>query len=146
MTWEETVTTPPPYDLVDGLPDFDTVYTRCPTCGVIAAAGSADHRLTVTGELDPADDIRLSCRPGAHRYSVTTAVFLGRDAVGSCVRCSATFPCPAEADEVVCPECRLHQPGPFLDADPARGAYVAQVHGAFAARAQQRLRFLRDRP
>ena len=35
---------------------------------------------------------------------------------------------------------------PFLEADPGRGAYVAQVHGDFAASAQQRLRHLRDRP
>lgn len=138
--------TPALYDLVNGWPDFDTVYTRCPQCGVVAAAGSADHRLTDTGVLDPADDIRLTCSPGGHRYTVTTAAFLVRDAAGTCVRCSATFPCPAEADEVVCPACRLHQPGPFLEADPGRGAYVAQVHGDFAAGAQQRLRHLRDRP
>jgi hypothetical protein len=61
------------------------------------------------------------------------------------VRCSASFPCPAEADEVVCPGCWLHQPWPFLDADPDRGAHVARVHDDFAAGARQRLRHLRDR-
>lgn len=41
--------TVPFFELVDGRPDFDTVYTRCPSCGVVAAAGSATYPVTVPG-------------------------------------------------------------------------------------------------
>jgi hypothetical protein len=132
----------PLYDIVDGHPDCDTIYTRCPTCGVVSTPGSTDHRLTPTGELDPDDEIRMSCTPAGHPYTVTTAAFLPRDAVRTC-RCGTSFPCPAEADEVVCPACRLHQPGPFLDADPGRRDYVDRVHADYMDGVRARLRRLR---
>ncbi|MEV0732366.1 hypothetical protein [Polymorphospora sp. NPDC050346] len=118
------------FDVVDGRPDFDTVYTRCPTCGVVAAAGSADYPLTAGGDADLSGEIRLTCAPAGHRYTVTSAAFFARDAVRTCARpgCGTTFACPAEADEVVCPTCRLYQPGPFLHADDRRRDYVRRVH------------------
>ncbi|MEH1124772.1 hypothetical protein [Micromonospora sp. CPCC 206061] len=140
--------TVPFYEFVDGCPDFDTVYTRCPTCGVVAASGSATYRVTPTGDLDPTNEIRLMCTPAGHPYTVTTAAFLARDAVRTCCReeCRTTFACPAEADEVVCPGCRLHQPGPFLNADPARADYVNRVHAEWMDDVRARLRRLRGQP
>jgi hypothetical protein len=136
----------PLYDLDEHGPDFDTVYTRCPTCGVVAAAGGATFPVTATGEFDPSTTIRLTCVQAGHPYTVTIAAFLPRDAVRTCSRkdCGATFPCPAEADQVVCPVCRLHQAGPFLNADPARGAYVNQVYADWLDGVRERLRQLRD--
>jgi hypothetical protein len=144
----------PLYDVVEGRPALATVYTRCPTCGVIAAVGGAEYRLTSTGEAaweqDPAEEIRLTCAQAGHPYTVTTQAFLARDAVRTCGRkgCDAVFPCPAVADQVVCPACHLHQPGPFLHADPERGAYVDQVHADWMDDVRARLRRLRggDQP
>jgi hypothetical protein len=137
-------TAAPLYDTIEGWPDFDTVYTRCPACGVVGTSSSADYLLTEAGELDPGYEIELTCLQADHRYKVTTAAFLPRDAVRTCARsgCGATFSCPAEADKVVCPVCRLHQPGPFLDADPARRDYVARVHADYMDDVRARLRRL----
>jgi hypothetical protein len=136
------------YDIIEDRPDFDTVYTRCPGCGVVGTSSSADYLLTDTGELDPAYEIELTCMQAGHPYKVTTAAFLPRDAVRTCARsgCGTTFPCQAEADEVVCPVCRLHQPGPFLGADPERRDYVARVHADFMDDVRARLRRLGDQP
>ncbi len=116
----------------EGRPDFDTVYTRCPACGVVAASSSASYRLTGDGGLDPTFPIELTCWQAGHRYTVTSAAFLPRDAQRVCARpsCGATFACPAQADEVTCPACRLLQPGPFLT--PARSDHVRQVRADYA--------------
>lgn len=127
------MTSAPLYNTIEGHPDFDTVYTRCSACGVVGTSSSADYLLTDVGELDPQYEIELVCMQADHRYKVTTAAFLPRDAVRTCARsaCSTTFPCPTEADEVVCPVCRLHQPGPFLNAAPGRRDYVRRVHADY---------------
>jgi hypothetical protein len=64
------------YDIIEDRPDFDTVYTRCPGCGVVGTSSSADYLLTDSGELDPAYEIELTCMQAGHRYKVTTAAFL----------------------------------------------------------------------
>jgi hypothetical protein len=99
------MTAAPLYDIIEDHPDFDTVYTHCPGCGVVGTSSSADYLLTDSGELDPAHEIELTCMQAGHRYKVPTTAFLPRDAVRTCARsgCGTTFPCPAEADEVVCP-------------------------------------------
>jgi hypothetical protein len=47
------MTAVPLYDIIEGHPDFDTVYTRCPRCGVVGTSSSADYLRTDAGELDP---------------------------------------------------------------------------------------------
>lgn len=134
---------PGAYDVDErGCPDMDTMYTRCPVCGVVASAGSADYALTADGQLDTNREIRLTCVQAGHPYLVTAAQFLARDAVRTCSRadCGMTFGCPAEADQVCCPHCHLYQPGPFLNADPTRGAYVDQVRADWADDVRERLR------
>ncbi len=69
----------------------------------------------------------------AHRERLTKGAAARRDAVRTCSRsgCGTTFPTPAEAGEVACPACRLHQPGPFLGADDERRNYAALVHADY---------------
>jgi hypothetical protein len=55
-----------------------------------------------------------------------------------------TFAVPAAADEVVCPGCRLHQPGPATVADPQRAAAVDRIRTAHLAAVQARLRSLQE--
>jgi hypothetical protein len=103
----------PAYDAIDGRPDLDTVYTRCPICGVVAAVGRAAH--IVEGDpTAPGWQVDQTCLSAGHRSIVTAASALARDGVKTCARpsCGKTFPVPADAEEVICPICRLRQPGP----------------------------------
>jgi hypothetical protein len=134
---------PPPYDLHDGYPDMDSIYTRCPSCGIVAPAGSVSFGRTDEDAVDPDEPLLLACIPAAHRYTVTTSAFLARDAVRVC-RCGTAVPCPAEADQIVCTSCHLQQPGPFLDLDPDRRDYVHRVHRDYLRNVRSQLRRLRD--
>ena len=131
----------------NGRPDFDTVYSRCVVCGLVGTCKSADYPLTDVGEYDPGREIRLTCSVGGHRYTITGEAVLQRDAVRLCGRdgCDTVIACPATADEVVCPVCRLHQDGPFLDLDSDRRGYIVRVRSAFAAEAHARWRHKRER-
>lgn len=135
--------TTPTFDLYDGRPDFDTVYTRCEVCGIVGTPCGADYPIGADGGPAPGATITLTCTPAGHRYQVTTEAFLARAAVRTCSRagCHTVIACPVEADQVVCPTCRLHQPGPFLDDDRRR--YVHQVHADYSADVRARLRRLR---
>jgi hypothetical protein len=135
--------TVPRYDVdASGQPDFDTLYTRCPSCGLVATSSYANYTLTPDGDLDPAHPIALTCPVGGHPYTVTMSAVLDRDTVRTCARqgCDMVIACPSAADQVVCPDCRLHQPGPFLALDPERVDYVDQVEDDFDARVRARLR------
>lgn len=102
------------FDILDGSPDLDTVYTRCPTCGVVAPAAEATYVTPAQRDLAAGAQIELTCIIAGHRYLVTVASVLARDGAKTCSRpsCGNTFPVPVDADEVVCPGCRLRQPGP----------------------------------
>lgn len=107
----------PAYDVIDGQPDLDTVYTRCPICGVVAAVGKTSPVVAGDVEGDPAApgwQVELTCLLAGHRSIVTAASALARNGVKTCARpsCGKTFPVPADAEEVICPTCRLRQPGP----------------------------------
>ena len=125
----------------DGGLDIHTVYTRCPTCQVVATSTGVDYALTPDGGFDPMQPIKLSCIAGAHRYTATVDEFLIHDAPCTCRRCGVVFAAPAAADQVVCPGCRLYQDGPFLDAvsgrraeiDATRREYLAAVRARLAA-------------
>ena len=136
----------PVFDVVQGRPDFDTVYTRCPACGVVAACGGVDYVLTDAGGMDSAHPVKISCVLAGHPYAVYSSAFLARDATRTCSRpsCGATFAVPATADEVVCPHCRLHQPGPFIGADKHRTAYVDGVYTQHMDTLRARLRRARE--
>lgn len=138
-------TTAPAFDLYEGRPDFDTVYTRCPGCGIVGTPSGVDYPIDADGDPVPGARITLTCTPAGHTYQVTTTAFLVRDTVRACSRagCRTVIPCPAEADQVVCPTCRLHQPGPFLNLDDDRRRYVHQVHAGHSADVRARLRQLR---
>jgi hypothetical protein len=137
----------PAFDVIEGRPDFDTVYTRCPACDAVAACGSVDYVLTADGQMDLAHPVEISCVIAGHHYAVYTGAFLARDATRTCSRpsCAATFAVPAIADEVVCPHCRLHQPGPFIATDDHRTAYVDGVYAEHANTIRERLRRPRER-
>jgi hypothetical protein len=79
---------------------MDSLYTRCPSCGIIAPAGSLSVALTDDGTFDP--------------------------------------------DQAMCPHCHRHQPGPFLDLDPERRAYVHQVHTDYRRNILHELRLFHD--
>lgn len=102
------------FDILDGMPDLDTVYTRCPTCGVVATAAQATYVAPAHPGLTPGWQIELTCIIAGHSYVATASSVLARDGAKTCSRpsCGTTFPVPADADEVVCTGCRLHQPGP----------------------------------
>jgi DNA-directed RNA polymerase subunit RPC12/RpoP len=129
----------PAFDLVNGRPVSATIYTRCPACGVVAAAGSLDYALTgPDGAMDQERPVEIGCSLAGHHYTAHVEDFLARDAVRTCsrARCAHTFAVPAVADEVVCPQCRLHQAGPFSAVDDERTAYVAGVFTEFADNAR----------
>ncbi len=136
----------PAYDRVDGRPDFDTVYTRCPRCGVVATGG-ATYQPAPDGDIDPSRDLELTCQLAGHRYTAPVAAILPRDATSTCRRpgCGHTYPVPAGADEVVCPACRLHQDGPARTTNPGRREHHRQIYGAYMDGVRAQLRTLRDR-
>jgi hypothetical protein len=138
--------TPPDYVLdLGGRLDFDALFTRCPSCGFVAASGSSICVVAPDGSPDLTQPIRLSCGLCAREAEVTPAVFLTRDAVRRCGRvgCDTDIACPASADEVICLICRMHQPGPHVDADRRawldrmRADYLAGVHALMRARRGQ---------
>ncbi len=110
------------YDILDGLPDLATVYTRCPACGVVSAARRARSVAPPPGGSGAGWQVEVTCATAGHHYLVTAGSVLPRDGVKICSRpsCGSTFAVPADADEVVCPGCRLHQPGPSRGG-PRRG-------------------------
>jgi hypothetical protein len=128
---------PPPtgeparYELTDGRPDVDTLYTRCPECTVIAPIGSVVYHLGEGRDLDPAAPITITCLLAGHRYRITAAAVLARDATTDCNYCGNTFAIPANADEVVCLACRAHHDGPGRRADPVRAEQQHQQHAAW---------------
>ncbi|WP_089255532.1 hypothetical protein [Asanoa hainanensis] len=100
----------------DGGLDIDTVYTRCPQCGIVATSTGVDYAITAGGDFDPGEPVELAC-PALHHYRVTVADFLPRDASCFCVRCGSPIVVPATADQVVCLTCRLYQDGPARPTD-----------------------------
>ena len=131
----------PVIDIVNGKPDFDTAYTRCPVCSVVGACGSVEYALTSTWDWDQQQPVVIKCVMAAHTYSAYAEAFLLRDAVRVCSRptCRATFAVPAIADQVICPQCRLYQPGPFIAVDDDRVTYVDGVQAEYDATVRARL-------
>lgn len=124
--------------------DADTVYTTCPVCGIVSPAASLEYTLLPGGDLDPAFPFRTGCTPGQHHYEATLDEILARDTDVTCIAgpgwnrpqaCGHRFAIPAAADEICCPQCGVHQPGPAA-ADPARAALVARSAAQFAAYAR----------
>jgi hypothetical protein len=99
-----------------------------------------DYPITLEGRLAEGRPLEVTCTFDGHRYEVTAAAFLPRDAIATCRHCgcATSFPVPAGADEVVCPVCRLHQDGPGLD-DGRRREEVGRVYSAHAAALRARL-------
>ena len=140
-----TTTPPAPPDYVldtDGRLDFDALFSRCPSCGFVAASSASICVVGPDHTPDLSQPIRLSCGLCAREATVTAAAFLARDAVRRCGRvgCETDIACPADADEVVCLVCRMHQPGPHVSADRRawldrmRADYLAGVHALMRAR------------
>lgn len=124
----------------DGGPNLATGYLRCPRCGVVAVPGSTDYPIIRDGALDESRPIEVTCSHDGHRYQVGVTAFLPRDAARTCARpgCGTMITCPATADEVECPACHLHQPGPAVD-DAARRDQVRRVFADHAATLRARL-------
>ena len=127
----------------DGYPDVLTVYLRCPYCSVLAVPLGLVYTPGTAGGIDPCHRVVVTCAVCAADHSTTAATIASRDAERVCARCQMKVPVPAGADEVICPACRLHQPGPAALADARRAAAVEQVRAdrAVIVRARLRARF-----
>jgi DNA-directed RNA polymerase subunit RPC12/RpoP len=142
------------FDLDDrGVPVQDTMYARCPTCGLVSSPTSTSYSVKPDGSFIPSTRIETTCTPGQHRFKAAPEDFLARDVDVRCVRppgsrypagCTAHFRVPAEADQVSCPECHLYQPGPAAIADPGRAAAVAAAQREFGAFATAVVRGMRS--
>lgn len=126
--------------------DIDTVYTRCPQCGIVATSTGVSYAITADGGLDPAHPLEITCNAVGHRYSAAFIDLLAHDATATCVRCDTVFAVPAVADQVVCPSCRLYQDGPFLHADDSRRAELDRTRQAHLAQIRAALRASRPPP
>jgi hypothetical protein len=111
----------------DGHPDTTTVYLRCPDCTVLAVPLGLTHTPGDAGGVSPDHPIEATCGACATDFAPTTAAIAPRDVDRVCARCRLAFAVPAAADEVVCPGCGLHQPGPATLADPWRAAAVDRI-------------------
>lgn len=109
---------------------LSTWYARCPHCGLIAPAGSADYAIH-----GPANDTvgwsypaRLCCGQCGGRHQVGEADLVDRDTEHTCPRagCGHVSPVPSGAAEVVCLRCHLFAPGPAVR-DTAVAAHQRQV-------------------
>jgi DNA-directed RNA polymerase subunit RPC12/RpoP len=128
----------------DGHPDTTTVYVRCPHCMVLAVPLGLTYSPADAGGISPDHPIEATCGVCAADHDTTTEAIVPRDADRACARCGLTFAVPAAADEVVCPGCRLHQPGPATLADPQRAASFDDIRTARLPAVQARLRTLRQ--
>jgi hypothetical protein len=110
--------------------DTDTLYTRCPDCGLIGPAGSAEYTMLPgpAGTPDWSRPVTVGCAFCGHRHAIGQAAVLERDQVATCTRqpdllrpegCSARTPYPSGAARVCCTTCRLLLRGPDLDAPGA---------------------------
>jgi DNA-directed RNA polymerase subunit RPC12/RpoP len=126
----------------DGRPDTTTVYLRCPYCRVLAVPLGLTYSPAGAGGISSDHPIEATCGVCAADHDTTTAAIVARDADRACARCRLTFAVPIAADEVVCPGCRLDQPGPATLADPQRAAVVDRIRTAYLAAVQARLRSL----
>lgn len=138
---------PPVYVLdPDGRLDVDALYARCPSCGFVSAR-CASYVVTPDGTPDLSQPIRLSCGLCIRDTLVPAVVsFLPRDDVRRCGQrgCDTDIACPAAADEVICLTCRMHQPGPHVDAD--RRAWLDQMRADQLAGVHALMRARRGRP
>jgi hypothetical protein len=130
----------------DGHPDTTTVYVRCPHCLVLAAPLGLTYVPADAGGISPDHPITVTCGVCAADHHTTTAAISSRDAGRACARCRLTFPVPAAADEVICPGCRLRQPGPATLADPQRAAIVDGIRLARLPAVEARLCALQQLP
>jgi DNA-directed RNA polymerase subunit RPC12/RpoP len=128
----------------DGHPDTTTVYLRCPHCRVLTVPLGLTYSPAGAGGISPDHPLEATCGACAADHDTTTAAIVPRDADRICARCGLTFAVPAAADEVVCPGCRLHQPGPATLADPQRADVVGRIQTAYLAAVQARLRSLHE--
>ena len=130
-----------PYAMGDnGCPDVLTVYLRCPYCSVLAVPLGLVYTPGASGGIDPCHRIVATCAVCASDHSTSPAAIQPRDVDRACARCDVPVPAPAGADEVVCPACRVHQPGPAALVDARRAATVEQVRAGHAVVARARLR------
>jgi DNA-directed RNA polymerase subunit RPC12/RpoP len=123
----------------DGHPDTRTVYLRCPHCTVLAVPLGLTYAPAGAGGISAAHPVEATCALCAADHTTTAVALAGRDAERRCARCTLTFAVPRGADEVVCPGCELHQPGPAALADPDRAAAVDRVRAAHLPAVRARL-------
>ena len=117
-------------------PSLLSLYTRCPSCGLVATPSSADAPLRPDGGIDWAHGVRLRCGLCGHAHTVHEADLLPRTHSYRCVRtqpseCTATSPVPAEVDEAVCAVCGLHNPNPA--ARVVAGTHAAELRDRWLA-------------
>lgn len=132
-----------PYAIGDDRhPDTKTIYLRCPSCTVLSVPIGLTYSPADAGGISPDHPVEATCGLCAVEHTTTAAVMVPRDARRTCARCALSFAVPTGADEVVCPGCALHQPGPAALGDPDRAAAVDRIRTAHLAAVRARLRDL----
>ena len=124
----------------DGYPDVLTIYLRCPYCSVLAVPLGVVYTPGPSGGIDPGHLLVATCALCAADYTTTPAAVRPRDGERRCARCDVAVAVPADADEVICPACRLHQPGPAALVDAWRAAAVERVRAGYTGVVRARLR------
>lgn len=123
-----------------GYPDILTVYLRCPFCTVLTVPLGLAYTPGEAGGIDPEHPVVATCAVCGSTHSASPAAIQRREAERACACCGLRVPAPCGADEVICPGCRLPQPGPAVLGDARRAAAVERARAAHTSVMRARLR------